>query len=50
MRTPGEVDEVNIYDFLTNAEEKTIPYGVYDINANVWISMQALIMLRYNSP
>ena len=30
----GEVDEVNVYDFLSNAESKVIPYGIYDIKAN----------------
>ena len=33
-KPPGEVDEVNVYDFLTDAEGKAIPYGIYDIKAN----------------
>ena len=37
---PGEVNEVNVYDFLSNAEGKAIPYGVYDIRANEgWVNI-----------
>ena len=39
-KAPGEVDEVNVYDFLSNAEGRTIPYGVYDIKANEgWVNI-----------
>jgi len=30
----GEVDEVNVYDFLSDAEGRATPYGIYDMNAN----------------
>ena len=30
----GEVDEVNVYDFLSDAEGRATPYGIYDIKAN----------------
>ena len=33
-KPPGEVDEVNVYDFLSDAEGKAIPYGIYDMKAN----------------
>ncbi len=37
---PGEYDEVNVYDFLTDAEGKAIPYGVYDIKSNEgWVNI-----------
>ncbi len=36
----GEVDHVNVYDFLGDAEGKAIPYGVYDIKNNEgWVSI-----------
>ncbi len=39
-KPPGEVDEVNVYDFLTDAEGKAIPYGIYDIKANEgWVNI-----------
>ncbi len=39
-KPPGEVDEVNVYDFLTDAEGKAIPYGVYDIRNNEgWVNI-----------
>ena len=39
-KPPGEVDEVNVYDFLTDAEGKAIPYGIYDIKANEgWVNV-----------
>ena len=39
-KPPGEVDEVNVYDFLSNAEGRAIPYGVYDIRANDgWVNI-----------
>ena len=39
-KPPGEVDEVNVYDFLTDAEGRAIPYGVYDIKANEgWVNI-----------
>ncbi len=39
-KPPGEVDEVNVYDFLTDAEGRAIPYGVYDIKRNEgWVSI-----------
>ena len=40
LMPPGEVNEVNVYDFLSNAEGKAIPYGVYDIRANEgWVNI-----------
>ena len=40
LMPPGEVNEVNVYDFLSNAEGKAIPYGVYDIKANEgWVNI-----------
>ncbi|OWP57074.1 MAG: hypothetical protein B2I17_02630 [Thermoplasmatales archaeon B_DKE] len=33
-KPPGEVDEVNVYDFLSDAEGRATPYGIYDIKAN----------------
>ena len=33
-KAPGNVDEVNVYDFLSDAEGKALPYGVYDVKAN----------------
>ena len=30
-KSPDNVNEVNVYDILSNAEGKAIPYGVYDI-------------------
>jgi Rhodopirellula transposase. len=33
-KPPGNVDEVNVYDFLSDAEGKAIPYGIYDMKAN----------------
>ena len=33
-KAPGEYDEVNVYDFLSDAEGKAIPYGIYDMKAN----------------
>ena len=39
-KPPGEVDEVNVYDFLTDAEGRAIPYGVYDIKSNEgWVNI-----------
>lgn len=39
-KPPGEVDEVNVYDFLSDAEGKAIPYGIYDIKANDgWVNV-----------
>ncbi len=39
-KAPGNVDEVNVYDFLSDAEGKAIPYGVYDIKANEgWVNI-----------
>lgn len=39
-KAPGEYDEVNVYDFLTDAEGKAIPYGVYDIKSNEgWVNI-----------
>ncbi len=31
---PGEVDEVNVYDFMQLAEGKAVPYGIYDMKLN----------------
>ncbi len=39
-KPPGEVDEVNVYDFLSDAGGKAIPYGIYDIKANEgWVNI-----------
>lgn len=39
-KPPGEVDEVNVYDFLSDAEGKANPYGVYDLKNNEgWVSI-----------
>ena len=39
-KPPGEVDEVNVYDFFSDAEGRAIPYGVYDIKANEgWVNV-----------
>lgn len=36
----GEAEEVDVYDFPSNAEGKGIPYGVYDIiNNKGWVSV-----------
>jgi transposase len=36
----SEAREVNVYDFLSQAEGKAIPYGVYDICQNAgWVSV-----------
>jgi len=35
-----EPEEVNVYDFLNDAEGKAIPYGVYDLSQNKgWVSI-----------
>ena len=45
-KAPGNVDEVNVYDFLSDAEGKAIPYGVYDIKANEgWVNIGDLFHL-----
>jgi hypothetical protein len=39
-KPPGEIDHVNVYDFLSDAEGKAIPYGIYDIKNNEgWVSI-----------
>ena len=39
-KAPGDVDEVNVCDFLSDAEGKAIPYGVYDIKSNEgWVNI-----------
>jgi len=39
-RPQGEPDEVLVYDFVSNALGKAIPYGVYDIEANEgWVNV-----------
>jgi transposase len=36
----GEPEEVNIYDFISPATGKAIPYGIYDVGANTgWVSV-----------
>lgn len=36
----GEPEEVNVYDFLSDAEGRAIPYGIYDVGRNAgWISV-----------
>jgi hypothetical protein len=36
----GEVNEVNVYDFLSDVEGGAIPYGIYDIKANGgWVNI-----------
>ena len=39
-RPQGEPDEVQVYDFLSQALGRAIPYGVYDLAANAgWVSV-----------
>ena len=39
-RPQGEPDEVRVYDFLSQALGRAIPYGVYDLAANAgWVSV-----------
>ena len=39
-KAPGEIDEVNVYDFLSDAEGRAVPYGVYDMKRNEgWVSI-----------
>ncbi len=39
-RKKGKPEEVNTYDFLSLAEGKATPYGVYDISTNeAWVSV-----------
>ena len=39
-KPPDEIDHVNVYDFLSDAEGKAIPYGIYDIKNNEgWVSI-----------
>ena len=39
-RPQGEPDEVQVYDFLSQALGRAIPYGVYDLAANAgWLSV-----------
>src|SRR2546422_4932345 len=33
-RPKGMPEEVNAYDFLSEAKGKAIPYGIYDLNQN----------------
>ena len=36
----GEPEEVNVYDFISDAVGKAIPYGVYDVTRNTgWVSV-----------
>jgi hypothetical protein len=36
----GEPEEVNVYDFLSQAEGRAIPYGVYEVGSDVgWVSV-----------
>jgi len=36
----GEPEEVNVYDYPSEADGKAIPYGVYDVGANEgWVSV-----------
>lgn len=40
-----QADEVNTYDFPSEAEGKAIPYGVYDVQANQgWVNETTTIM------
>ena len=39
-RAQGEPEEVQVYDFLSQALGRAIPYGVYDLAANTgWVSV-----------
>jgi len=39
-RPEGCLDKVNVHDFVDKELGKAIPYGVYDIGANVgWVSV-----------
>lgn len=39
-QSKGLPEEVNVYDFLSNAEGKANPYGVYDIKRNeAWVNV-----------
>jgi hypothetical protein len=39
-RPQDEPDEVQVYDFLSDALGRAIPYGVYDLAANAgWVSV-----------
>jgi hypothetical protein len=36
----GSPEEVNVYDFLSQAEGRAIPYGIYEVGRNVgWVSV-----------
>ncbi|MBI2934197.1 MAG: ISAzo13 family transposase [Chloroflexi bacterium] len=36
----GAPEEVNVYDFLSQAEGRAIPYGIYEVGRNVgWVSV-----------
>jgi len=36
----GSPEEVNVYDFLSQAQGRAIPYGVYEVSRNVgWVSV-----------
>ena len=39
-RPRGEPEEVRVYDFLSNALGRAVPYGIYDLAANAgWVSV-----------
>jgi len=39
-RPKGEAEKVNVYDFLSDAEGKGVPYGIYDIfNNKGWVNV-----------
>ena len=39
-RPQGEPEEVQVYDFLSKALGRAVPYGIYDIAANAgWVSV-----------
>jgi hypothetical protein len=36
----GQPEEVNVYDFLSQAEGRAIPYGIYEVGRNVgWVNV-----------
>jgi hypothetical protein len=39
-RPPGDPEEVQVYDFLSKALGRAVPYGIYDLAANAgWVSV-----------
>jgi DDE family transposase len=44
----GEPEEVRVYDFLSDALGRAIPYGIYDLAANTgWVSVQDIGRRRH---